>query len=191
MNKTAVSLTVLLIVWSLCNAAFPRLAEHLPGHPVAAQPGWPAGLEDVLNYPGRVHGYWINGRDHFYYAGDTEAFIDFLGQYARLKVTRITLEVHPGRGKLEKWLGDPLGKQIPCDWKVRVITYGERDPGEDMLTLEVWLGGRVELEKVKIPANVKVKSRDESERLVAAHRAKRDKGRKETLCKFHPFLVSE
>ncbi len=170
-NATVISVVV-LIISLCCAAALALMADHEIGRPVNAQSGWPAGLEDVLNYPGRVYGYWINGRDHFYYAGDTEAFNEFLQQYAKLKVTPLTLEVHAGRGKVEKWLADLLGKQIPCDWKVRVITYGERDPGEDMLTLEVWLGGEVEPEKIRVPANVAVKAQGEVGKLIAANRVK-------------------
>jgi hypothetical protein len=55
---------------------------------------------------------------------------------------------------------------------VRVISYGERDPGENMLTLEVWLGGEVELEKIRVPASVALKPQGEVEKLIAANRAK-------------------
>jgi len=171
MKKKLLSFAVLVIALAWCIPTFPRLVEHRVGHPVIPQPGWPAGLADLLNDPGRVYGYWINGIDHFYYAGDSEAFNQFAEQYAKLKGTPLTLVVHPGRGR-EMRLED---RRIRYGWEVRVDgrrSVGEREDRRDVVSVEVWLGGQIELDKMKVPIDVKVESGNEIQELIASHAAR-------------------
>jgi len=187
-NKVMVLLASTLISLALCTPAFPWVAEHPAQLPVGGATGWPAGLRELVNREGRVYGYFINANDFFFFTGDTESFNDFLEQYARLKGTPLTLIVHPGRGITSR-LGEKE-KKITFDWEVEVLCRGwhpqappdpTRDPRTDkpgyVVILEVWVGGNVELKKVKVPKTVKMKSGGEIEKFIAGHRAKQERGK--------------
>ncbi len=176
------SLAIVLIALMWCVPAFPLAAGHPPGHPVGQNPEWPAGLADLLNSPGRVHGFFINANDFYFYREDTDEFNLFLEQYARLERTPLTLVLQPGPGKTD--FITPDDKEITFDWKVNVYCRGwareaPPDPtgtaGRYVIVLEVHPGGEVELNKIKVPVNVKLRSGGEDERFarfVAAHEQK-------------------
>jgi len=166
MSKRIVWLAVLLItfVWSM--PGFPRAMEDRVGVPVAQNKHWPAGLAEVLNGGGRVYGYLFFPGNRFFFAGDTEAFNQFLNQYARLKDTPLNLVLHPGLGKARRLGGKG---EIPFDWKVDVLRRSKY-----VVIVEVWLGGGVQLSELKVPANVKVGSGSEIAKFVGAHQAKRE-----------------
>ena len=157
MRRAMAVLVVLLLGAVLVIPGSARLSEHRLGYPVHSQPGWPSGLADLLNSPGRVYGYWINGIDHYYYAGDTNAFNEFVRQYAELKGVLLRLTVHPARAK-EKRLDD---RKIQYDWKVRVDGRSPREDPRDFVSMEVWLGGQIELARMKVPADIKVEGSGE------------------------------
>ncbi len=163
MTRAMVVLVILLLGALLVMPGSARLSEHRSGIPVVAQPGWPAGLADLLNSPGRVYGYWMNGRDDFYYAGDTQAFNAFIAEYARLDGTAGTLTVHPGQGD-EQRLKE---RNIRYDWVVAV--GGRTRSGEDnRARVDVWLGGQIEGDKMRVPSNVKVEGSDEVQQSTGA-----------------------
>jgi hypothetical protein len=162
-----------------CSAAFGLGREYAPGQPVMAQPDWPEGLVDLLNREGRVHGYMINANDWFFYAGDTDAFNEFLAQYAQLEGTPLILVLHVGQGKVTPWHED--AEEIPFEWQVSVLRRGwtERVPeaaeeGElaCVALVDLWLGCFIELEKLEVPLNVTVKSGGEIEAFIEAHQAR-------------------
>lgn len=163
----AVALIGIALVWSIF--ALPVMIEHDLGRPVDEQPGWPEGLAKLLNREGRVYGYWCNGTDRFCYAGDAEAFNEFVEGYARLKDTPLIVILHAGREE-----GGDENHRIPYDWLVHV-EFETWPTGERVceVILELWVGGQVELDKVNVPLNVKVKSGREIERFIAEHEEKR------------------
>jgi len=130
-----------------------------------------------------VHGYFINANDFFFYVGDTDEFNQFLDQYAKLKKTALTLILQPGPGKTDFITRDD--KEITFDWKVNLYCRGwareaPPDPtgkaGRYVIVLEVYPGAQVELNKIKVPLSVKVKSgvaNDAFAKFIAAHEAKR------------------
>jgi len=172
MKGTIVFLAILLIILLYRAPAFAMGGDHPPG-PVHAQDGWPAGLLELLNRDERVNGIWVNANDFFYFAGDTEAFNECLEQYAALKNTPLRLTLHPGVGTTGS-LGDE--RNIPFEWEVSVMRWHE-DPSEvpTLVTMELWLGGLVQLDKINVPINVEVKSGGEIAKFIAEHKAKRKK----------------
>jgi len=175
MKKTSVSFLAVVIALVWCIPAFPRITEHAPGRPVYDSRAWPE-LGSLLNRPGRVYGYSYFSGNRFYYAGDTGEFNAFLEAYARLKGTPLTLVVHAGPGREKRWLES---KNIRCDWKVDVALRRRPAERREGVTVAVWLGGQVELDKMKVPLTIKVNSGGEPgnsgdiEKYIAAHEAKR------------------
>jgi len=132
----------------------------------------PPGLNDLINQKTRVHGYFVNAQDRFFFAGDTAAFAGFLTQYARLGgIAGHRLVVHGGKGQAKSpW---DKGKGKACDWMLDVAllawmgdhwqVYMDPKAGESktekpkyMAELHLWEEGNVKLEKVKIPDTVRV-----------------------------------
>ncbi len=185
MRKSVVSIAVIVVSVVWCSPALPWAVGHMSGVPVAQQPGWPAGLAELLNGEGRVYGYWLNGSDFFYYQGDTEAFNAFVAKYARLKGSPLKLVLHGGRGKADR-LG--AGGTIPYDWEVKVLwrrpqpsaprEANREKSGYDVL-VELWLGGEIKLNELDIPSEVKVESGGEITSFVAAHQSGQERAEKD------------
>jgi len=122
-----------------------------------------------------------------FFRGDHEAFNEMLEQYGKMgdslkryidsKDTPLTLIVHPGRGNTASAGGGIARRRnIPFDWEITVRKLGTLLPATEQryrVTVDVWVGAEVELDKVKVPQNVDVKSGGEIERFIAEHEAKR------------------
>ena len=186
MKGTIAFFTIMLVILAYSVPAFARGGSHRPG-PVHAQDGWPTGLVELLNRDGRVNGYFVNANDFFFFAGDTEAFNEFIKQYATLKNTPLRLILYPGVGMTGSLSGE---KDIPFEWKVSAERW-HSDPSDvpTLVTIELRLGGLVQLDKIKIPPNVEVKSGGEIEAFVAEHEAKRKVGPRQETTQSSPEMV--
>ena len=166
-----------LIVWTMFIAtrnAFALGAGHPNDQPVIGSTNWPAGLEKLVNVANRVHGFFVNQEDMFFYSGDTAALSAFLRDYAKLDgVVNKRMIRHNGVGEAKSpWAKDGL----PCDWElyvcpeswhniaelsrggtnsVEVLQKAAKEPGY-VVEVHVWTGGRLALDQVDIPKNVEV-----------------------------------
>ena len=172
MKRTIIFLAILLAVLAYSAPVFAMGGEIPPGQ-VNVQPDWPRELVELLTGQDTANGIWINANDFYYYAGDTDTFNEVLKKYAELRNTPLKLILHPGRGMTGS-LGDE--PNIPFEWEVRVMRWHD-DPSEVplLVTLELWLGGQIQLEDVKVPLNIQVKSGGELEKFVEIHEGKRMK----------------
>src|SRR5262245_29218443 len=87
---------VALITLALPGLVLALGADH-PRGPVGRASYWPDGLQELANCRGRVHGFFVNAEDFFFYAGETKALNEFLRDYARLKDTKLEVVLHVGR----------------------------------------------------------------------------------------------
>ena len=170
MKATIVFFAILVVMLAPHAPVFAWGGNH-PPEPVHPQDEWPAGLAELLNREERVHGYWVNANDFFFFAGDTDAFNEFLERYATLKNTPLRLVLHPGVGMTGS-VG--VGRDIPFEWRVSVEKW-HSDPSKapTLVTMELWLGGLVQLKKIEVPLSVEVKSGGEIEAFIAEHKTKR------------------
>jgi hypothetical protein len=155
-------------------------SDHPKGQPVGGTSEWPEGLKELVNIDARVDGYFVNSDDVFYFRGDAKAFTKFLEEYAKIKDTPLRLVLHPGRGMSTKPWTD--SKAEPIDWSLvtqnrawREIAETGKKPvkkGYD-ITVHLYLGGNIDLEKLEAPLEIKVESGGEIEKFVITHDAKR------------------
>jgi hypothetical protein len=140
-------------------------SDHPADRPISAQPEWPAGLHGLLSHAGRVHGYFVNANDYFFYAGDAKALNEAIKAYAALKDTPLTLVLHPGKGAARS----PWSKEKPrdCDWKINVYRRGWHPeapviPGVAkagyVVSVEVWIDGQVKLDKLVVPHKIQLRT---------------------------------
>jgi hypothetical protein len=173
-------LLLALVAMFLLPALVLALGADHPAGALPGQPHWPAGLVGLVNAKQRVHGFWVNAEEKFFYRGDTTALNDFLAQYAKLKDTKLVLVLHPGGGEVRSpWDKTSRG---PADW---TLYFCPRDwllhaPGgsvqkTDPTTIsrvDVWLGGSVRLTDLTVPENVTVESGGEIEGFIRKHQGK-------------------
>jgi hypothetical protein len=149
-------------------------ADHPSDKPLTAQTNWPSGLEHLVNTTNRIHGFFVNSEDFYFYAGSEARFAGFLKDYAQLGGTDPKrLIIHEGVGEAKS----PWAKEgRPCDWKLYTCPKGwhslgrlamdksstpeqrrkaAQEPGY-VLELHVWKGGTIALDRIEIPKNIVV-----------------------------------
>jgi hypothetical protein len=155
--------------------AFALGADHPNDKPVTGSTNWPQGLDLLINTTNRVHGYFVNAEDIFFFAGGAPELSVFLQKYSRLNgVTGRRLILHEGTGEAKS----PWGKTgRPCDWKLYMCPKGwhntgvllqqatnsipeiqqaAKEPGY-IVEIHFWTGGRIKLDQVTIPKEVEVR----------------------------------
>jgi hypothetical protein len=176
---------LLMLGWSMPACSL-MMRRELGGQDLASRHGWSSDLKHLVVREGIVYALETDaptfGKGYHNvtvcFVGDTDAFNDVVKQYAKLTDTPLTLTLYAGRG-VARSLQDDKGSGIAFDWQIRIVRTGwmSREPAErgkpPTVMLQLWLGGDVELDKVKVPPNVEVQSGGEIERFVAAHEAKR------------------
>jgi hypothetical protein len=134
---------------------------------------WPKGLAELVNTPARVHGYFVNAADVLFFAGDAPALNAFLTKYAQLPNTKFKVILHPGKPEVKSpW--DEQPREIVADWKLYAAPYDEAglrpQAGEFVTRVDVWLGGAVKWDELRMPANVPVESFDQVARVAPSTR---------------------
>ena len=143
--------------------------------PITGATNWPAGLESLINTTNRVHGYFVNAADCYFFSGDAAAFTSFLRDYSRLpEIESKRLILHEGTGEAKSaWEKEHRA----CDWKLYVCPKGwhnlaalsqqgtnsvealQKAGKETGYIVEVhfWTGGHIALDQVDVPKGVEVK----------------------------------
>ena len=149
-----------LIGWALacsCEQALGLGGDHPNGQPARSNGNWPNGMEDLVNITNRVHGFFVNDQDVFFFSGSVTNFTQFLQQYSKIQgiVDTHRLVLHEGAGEAKSpW--EKVGRS--CDWKL----YGRGNGWKAgvitnyVLEVHLWTGGHIALEKVVVPKNVEI-----------------------------------
>jgi hypothetical protein len=166
-----------LILLGFATASARALGADHPKGPITLNDKCPQGLSELVNRPERVHGYFVNWEDVYFYAGDTKALNEFLDGYAKLPNTVFRVVLHPGpKHARSPW--DKADRDVPVDWQLYTspITREELEAGKRAgkfhTRVDVYVGGRIQLEELKVPVAVPVESGGEIERFVTEHQKK-------------------
>ncbi len=131
-----------------------------------------------------IHGYWVNSADVFFYAGEAKAFNQFVEAYSKLKHAKLKVVIHPGATNASSpWDKGPRNE--PADWSLYVSNTGDWNTGDplkppaevpgrqegDNVTarapaptrVDVWVGPRLKLRDLRIPAGLDVTASKEVE----------------------------
>jgi HEAT repeat protein len=142
---------------------------------------WP-GLFEVASDKCRVYSNWVNGNENFYFRGNTDQLNEALKKFAAIKVEKHEVLVRPGPGKAHSFNSERI---LDCNWHVNV--YGgiskhvtTQDKADKVWsadpTMTIWVGGAIDLAKIKIPEGVTVLGVNEK-----AARARQGLGSKESM----------
>jgi hypothetical protein len=123
------------------------------GKKVSPLKHWPAGLADLINSAERVHGFVVNASYTCYFRGDTTALNEFLDAYSRLPGARLQLVLHSGT--------PDVARNIAADWKLHATPSRRKgdeptglEPRPFVTRVDVWLGGSIKLDQLRIPENL-------------------------------------
>jgi len=144
------------------------------------QPAWPEGMEELVNSTNRVHGFFVNAADRFFFSGGAEEFNSFLQAYSKIAgIDGHELILHAGAGDAKSpWEKAPRA----CDWGLLGIPKSWLKVGElsgqgtnsagtmkeaardtnYVLRVDFWTGGKIPFEQIKVPENVKVVKDDKT-----------------------------
>lgn len=137
-----------ILFFVIAAPAFALGMDYPAGQPVKLHQA-PAAVNDLINNANRIHGFFVNTEDFFFYAGDTAALESFLNRYAALEgILGHRLIVHPGKGVARSpWDG---GEGMPCDWRLDVSR-----PTKWLLIVHVWTEGNVEMNRLTVPEGIR------------------------------------
>jgi hypothetical protein len=159
-TRTYLSTAVIcLALFALPIPGYSLGSDYPKGQPVGESSLWPKGLSDLANATNRVHGFFVNAEDVFFFAGSPGELGRFLQRYSEISgIVEHKLVVHPEKGVAKSpW---DAGTGVPCNWKVvgDAESWKTGDPSKKGYVLEVhvYLGEDAALEKVPVPKTVTV-----------------------------------
>lgn len=158
---------LLLIVFGLLTPSYSLMGADFSPKELEREGNFVKGLRPV-------HGYWVNWTDTFFYRGKAADFNDFMAVYGRFQHVRLKAVLHSGTTMARSpW--DKAPRDIPADWSIYIWKTGapllaEQNPdnkpsppprGDPAPTqVDVWVGPRLKLSELRIPANIEVVASD-------------------------------
>lgn len=122
---------------------------------------WP-NVMPVINDAHRVYHTWVNGNEHFYFAGDTIALNAALKNFAAIKADRLTIVLRPGPGKTNSFKKE---QSLPFNWNLHLLGGIARHMSTQELGSNIWdpspylhvyVGDAIKLDGIEVPQGVEV-----------------------------------
>lgn len=168
MKKAMILGAAFFLAW-LCGPA--QIASALGMEAIGNQPlagvnydRWEK-IKPVVNDPGRVYHWWVNGNENFYYRGDTDALNAFLKNFAQIRPSPLKLIiVDDAPASTKTFHGEP----IQYDWEMHLlggIAAGIQsrdkkihlDPSQLPIVVTVHHGAnKIDRNRISLPKGVKV-----------------------------------
>lgn len=148
----AVACAVMVGAWSTSGLG----SDYRNDQPVGGTTAWPEGVRELVNTTNRVHGFFVNDEDVFFFAGNTTNFNEFLASYSKISgIEKHRIVLHGGVGEAKS----PWGTNgQACDWKLYACpkSWLAQDPKQKTFVLEVhfWTGGKIAPEQIAVPKGV-------------------------------------
>jgi hypothetical protein len=122
---------------------------------------WPNVLP-VINDTHRVYHSWVNGNEHFYFAGNTAALSDALKSFAAIQADGLTIVLRPGPGTGGSFNNE---KSFTFNWMLHLQGGISRHMSREELGINIWdpspflhvyVGDAIKLDEIEIPKGVAV-----------------------------------
>ena len=100
-------------------------SDYINNSPVNNNPSWPEGVANLVNTTNRVHGFFVNDEDIFFFSGSATNLTTFLADYSQIQgVEKHRLILHDGVGEAKSpW--EKTGRA--CDWELNGCSKWYRD----------------------------------------------------------------
>ena len=147
-------------------------ADHEEGD-LSPNSNWPAGLHAAVNQKNRVHGFWVNTTDVFFYRGGNREINSMIESLAAIKGVKARIILHAGAGKARSPWGTDRGAanwSVTCYCKVGKggIAFGK----PDSIDMDVWISDKIGLGELKIPEKIAIENGGEIESFIKKMRSK-------------------
>jgi len=159
---------------AIAAQAFGLGADYPNCEPVGGSSAWPQGLKELVNTTNRVHGFFVNAEDIFFFSGSATNLGNFLSDYAKLQgIEKHRLVLHEGAGEAKSpWSTNSKS----CDWKLYACPKSWLVAGKMSLArtnsteaiqqaakdtnfvseVHFWMGGKISFDQVAVPKNVEL-----------------------------------
>jgi len=157
------------VSWAYPSRAWGLATEEI-GNKALAEANYKAwkGIVPLVNDKARVYTIWVNGNESFYYKAGVKELNEALEKFAKVEVKNHVVVLRPGTGVRSTF--DKVG--IAYQWELHVVggiaatravediedLDWQKDP-----VLTIYIGGEIELDKLKFPDGVKLRYRAEDE----------------------------
>ena len=133
-------------------------ADHEEGD-LSPNSNWPAGLHAAVNQKNRVHGFWVNTTDVFFYRGGNREINSMIESLAAIKGVKARIILHAGARKARSPWGTDSGAanwSVTCYCKVGKggIAFGK----PDSIDMDVWISDKIGLGELKIPEKIAIEN---------------------------------
>lgn len=145
--------------------AFALGADHPKGE--VSSEAWPKGMAAIVNSAQRIHGYFVNAEDVFFFVGDQKQFEELLTAYAKVDGILVhKIVIHEGRGRAKSpWQATG---ETPCDWMVFgcPASWKRADSAAKGYILEIhlWKEGKIKVDTLKLPEGILVEPAQDTEK---------------------------
>ena len=164
MRRSLLALTAILLACAMTPSRSLALGTEEFGDTelsAANYTDWP-GLFELASDKTRVYSNWVNGHETFYFKGNTDQLNEALKKFAAIKIDKHEVLIRPGPGKAHSFNSERI---LDCNWNVEV--YGGiskhvalKEKGTSFWSVDpvltIWIGGDIDLAKIKIPEGVTV-----------------------------------
>jgi hypothetical protein len=122
---------------------------------------WP-NVTPIINDAHRVYHSWVNGNEHFYFAGDTVALNAAIKSFAAIKADRLTIVLRPGPGKVNSFNNK---QSFTFNWNLHLLGGISKSMAKEELGSNIWdpspylhvyVGDSIKLDEIEIPKGVEV-----------------------------------
>jgi hypothetical protein len=161
--------TIVAVGLSFSSHAWGLAMEEIGNKPLAEAnyKDW-KGIVPLVNDKARVYTIWVNGNESFYYKAGVKELNEALEKFAKVEVKNHVVVLRPGTGVRSTF--DKVG--IAYQWELHVVggiaATRAVDDIEDLdwqkdPVLTIYIGGDIELDKLKFPDGVKLRYRADDE----------------------------
>lgn len=152
---------MVIVVCSITPQALSIGMEEFGDKSIKPRTNWMPGLADIVNSPGRVYSYEVNGDEHYFWRGDEVAFNAVLRQFSQFSGGELVILPAPGTVRTFD------GKELEIFWELHVpggfyLTRAQRE-GEATIrskhpVLTVYVGGKkgLDVNKLKISKTLQI-----------------------------------
>lgn len=100
---------VALMMLSWCVSSYGAASVDVgPQTGACTQPGWPAGIVELVRHDARVYSMWVNGRETFYYDADPDQMRKLIALFSASRMRDHRLQIKFGTKTTQSFNGDRI-----------------------------------------------------------------------------------
>jgi hypothetical protein len=98
--------------------------------PTVQQPGWPAGMIEIVRHDSRVYSIWCNGNENFYFKGMPDQIGELIKRYCATRLRDHVIITKKGKGEVRTFHGDKVDYNVNLHYLGGIALFMTRDKGE-------------------------------------------------------------